>query len=249
MALRAADARQLVQVEDLHASSRRYTASSSSAIRPVAKRVRTSAAPFRPSRARSSGSRASSASGARARPCRRPASRNPLSPVDDDGRRSARPRRDDRPLGRERLDRDDRRALVRGGQQRERRRRRTSSRIRCWKPTSRQCSATPSSRASASALGPVLAVADEHEHGVDAVVAARARSVRTRSSGRLIAVSLPAQPIANVSSASPSSPRTRARASSSAGPHSGRSNPYGTTVKRSAGGDAEARRGRPAPRR
>ena len=119
VALRAADARQLVDVEDLHA---RAAAGRAPRSRPpsgsTANRARTSAAPCRAERARAARGRA------RARRAGRPARvdvadrlEEAALAVRDDRRRAAGPRRDDRPLGRQRLDRDDRRALVRRGQQ------------------------------------------------------------------------------------------------------------------------------------
>ncbi len=88
-------------------------------------------------------------------------------------------------------------------------------------------------------VGPVLAVADEHEQRVDAAVARAPRSVRTRSSGRLIARQ-PAGPADDerVVVGADLAAR-RALAPSSGRARLGRSKPYGTTTNRSRRRDAE----------
>ena len=204
--------RQLVQMEDPHAratAGRRPRARRPSA--PIAKRARTSAAPCRPSRARSSGSRASSAS-RRASPSTSPtASRKPLSPstttvavppalVATTGRSAASD------------------SIATTGVPSFAEVSREASTAAYQLPDALleadEAAAVCDAELARERLGlrSVLAVADEDEHARRRRRPTSARSVRTRSSGRLIAVSRPAQPIANVSSPRPSSARIRARA-------------------------------------
>ena len=112
----------------------------------------------------------------------------------------------------ERLDRDDRRAFVRRREQEARRTRRTTSPGR---RRSREAARGRRRRGSPASARP--------RHGARRRPRARARcrrtpaATRTRSSGRLIAVSRPAQPITNVVSSTPSSARcARARARATA---------------------------------
>ena len=108
------------------------------------------------------------------------------------------------------------------------------SRIRCWKPTSRQCSDNVELARECLHLRPVLTVADEHEHGVDAVVPNRAQCPheveRPFDRGQSPRPSDRERVVGEPELAPQATPRLFVRE-----PHSGRSNPYGTTVKRSAG--------------
>ena len=215
VALGAADAGQLVQVQDLHRSA---------GTRPRARR---------PSARSRSGADVRGARGAEPRPQRRiareldePRARAPRRRRLGAGSRS-RPRRRPSPvpparvattgpLGGERLDRDHRRSLVRGRQQRG-----VDGRVpaRGSAAGSRRsgCDRRPRARARAPPSRAASSPSPTTTSTASTPSSSTACSVRTRSSGRLIGVSRPAQPIANVSSLSPSSAadaRSRARRSS-----------------------------------
>ena len=232
MPLRAADAPELVQVQDLHRGSARRRARASSAIGPVAKRARTSAAPAaRAARAAPGRARARRAA-ARARRCRRRRAGSRSRPPTTVAVPPALVATTGRPAASDSIATTGVPSFARSAA----RRRRPRTTPGCA-AGSRRSGSGRRRRARARALGlaAVLAVADEHEHA-STPGSSTARSVRTRSSGRLIAVSRPAQPIdERLVAEAELGPHLRARAPSSAAPQSGRSKPYGTTAKRSAG--------------
>ena len=117
----------------------------------------------------------------------------------------------------------------------------------CWKPTRRQRSSTPSSTASAS-VGFRSSPSPTSTRAHRPTGRGARASVRTRSSGRLIAVSRPAQPTTNVLRPRPSSRSHARRASSSALPHAGRSKPYGNDDEAVEPARRRSRRGRRALR-
>ena len=222
-------------------------ASTSSAIRPTAKRARTSsrAARAHPLAQRRVARERREPLGQRLRVADR--LEVAALAVPDDGARAARPGRDDRPLGRERLDRDHGRALVRRGQQErvERRVPGPDALLEADEPA-----AVGDAELGGERLhrGAILAVADEHEQRVDAR-STSARSVRMRSSGRLIAVRRPAQPTTNVVVAGADlradargAPRRPLRSTAAGRSRTGRRRSGAPARRRS-------RRGRPAPRR
>ena len=194
MVFGAADPSQLVHMEDPHASSR-----GTSCPPVVGHALRREAdadvsRPWRPSCARSSGSRASRDAG-RAAPSTSPIGRGSRSPsmttvavpppsVATTGRSAASDSIATTGV-----------ALVLGGQG-EASKAAYPARIPCWKPTKsdrRRCGALARERLSRASL---VAVPDEDEVRVDALVTSTRGSVRTRSSGRLIAREPAAQPTA-----------------------------------------------------
>ena len=225
-------------------------ASMSSAIRSVAKRSRTSAAPA-PAEPRSQ----LRVAGERRRGCAASPSTSPdrreeaALTVGDDRGGAADPGRDDGALRGQRLDRDHRRALVRRGQQEG-----VEGGVPLPDPLleadeAERVVTTPSSCASASVCCPVVAVADAGRAPRRRPDRRSDRSVRIRSSGRLIGVIRPAQPTTKVSSPTPISSRTRTRASLvrlAPGRELEAVRDDGEAFRRR---DAEARRGRRAPRR
>ena len=246
MTLRAAHAGQLVQVED-HSREQAAVDRLELVGHPAGGEAGTDVGGAgRAEAGRGRGRAQARRGGPRAPSCPRPAAGS-HSPRSDHRPCAARAGRDDRTLSRERFDRDHRRALVSRGEERgveggipgrgfaAGSRRSESARRR----RARRASASISPRSSPSPTSTRTASTSS---------STSALSVRTRSSGRLIAVSRPAQPIANVSSSRPSCARSRARASSSAALHSGSSKPYGTTAKRPRGA-TRTRRGRRAPPR
>ena len=136
---------------------------------------------------------------------------------------AARTRRDDRPLGRERLDRDHRRALVLGRQQ---------QRVERGVPAADalleadEVAAVGDAQLARERLrrAPLVAVPDEHELRVDALVDEHAQ--RSYEVERPLDRGQPAGPADDeVSLPAPRSARMRSRASSSASLHGGSSNP------------------------
>ena len=208
--------------------------------------ARTSSPPAAPRAARSAGSRGEPHEPARERRRRRrPATRKPLSPSRTTVGRAARA-----------VATTGRRRPAPRSRRPARPRSRTSAARRRMPRTSPRMSLLEADEAAAVRdaelarerlrLGALLAVPDEHECRVHPV-ATSTRSVRSRSSGRLIAVNRPAQPTRTSSSAAELGPIRRAP------PRRRRSRPAGrtrtgSTTKRSAGATPTGR-GRRAPPR